>query len=334
MKAIICKKYGSPRVVLHIQEVPKPTPRDNEVLVKIHAASLNAADFEIIRGAWSARMVGPFRPRNRIPGSDMAGVVEAVGKSVTKFKPGDEVFGDTFIAGFGAFAEYKCVPEKELYIKPKGMTFEEVSCYPQSGLIALQALRNKHPVLPEQKVLINGAGGGMGTFAIQIAKYYGAEVTAVDHGSKMDILRKIGADHFMDYTKEDYTKTGKTYDLIVDVVAHRTPKDYARALSDSGNFVIVGGSRASIFKVLFLGGFATRNTNKKMGLNDWHSDKREDMKFLFERFADGSVKPVIDRTYPLKEVPEAYRYLEEGHVKGKLVITMGHEKIEKGEAQT
>jgi NADPH:quinone reductase-like Zn-dependent oxidoreductase len=323
MKAIVSKKYGSPDT-LRLNEVPKPTPRDNQVLVKIRAASVNAADVEIIRGAWSMRMQGPLRPRHKIPGSDIAGVVESVGRSVTKFKPGDEVFGDMFMARFGAFAEYKCAPEKELYIKPKSMTFEQAACYPQSGLIALQGLRNKHPILPEQRVLINGAGGGMGTFAVQIAKHYGAEVTAVDHTSKMDILQEIGADHVMDYTKEDYTKTGKTYDLILDVVARRSLKDYMRALSDNGNFVIVGGSRANIFNVLFFGRIATRNTNKRMGINDWHSDKNEDMKFLMELFEKGKVKPVIDKRYPLSEVPEAYRYLENGHVKGKLVITMEH----------
>jgi NADPH:quinone reductase-like Zn-dependent oxidoreductase len=321
MKAIISRRYGSPDT-LKLKEVPKPTPRDNEVLVKIKAASVNAADVEIIRGAWSMRMQGPLRPRHKIPGSDIAGVVEAVGKNITKFHPGEEVFGDTFMAGFGAFAEYKCAPEKEMWIKPPGMTFEEASCYPQSGLIALQGLRNKHPINKGQKVLINGAGGGMGTFAIQIAKYYGAEVTAVDHTTKMDMLRDLGADHVMDYTKEDYTKTGKTYDLILDVVAHKTPKDYARALTNNGNFVIVGGSRATIFKVLLFGRSATKDTNKKMGLNDWHSDRNEDMKFLMELFAKEKVKPVIDKRYPLSEVPEAYRYLEEGHVKGKLVITM------------
>jgi len=321
MKAIICPKYGSPDV-LEYKEVPKPDPMEGEVLIKIHASSLNAADVEILRGAWSARIVGPLRPRSRIPGSDVAGVVEAVGRNITKFKPGDEVFGDTFMAGFGAFAEYKCAPEKFLWPKPTDMTFEEASCYPQSGLIALQGLRNKHPVLPDQKVLINGAGGGMGTFAVQIAKHFEAEVTAVDHTSKMDMLRNLGAGHVMDYTKEDYTKTGKTYDLILDVVARRSIKDYERALSDNGNFVIVGGSRVTIFKVLFLGSFVTRKTNKKMGLNDWHSDKEEDMKFLMELFEAGKVKPVIDRSYPLSEVPEAYRHLEEGHVKGKIVITM------------
>ena len=321
MKAIICPKYGSPDV-LEYKEVPKPDPMEGEVLIKIHASSLNAADVEILRGAWSARIVGPLRPRSRIPGSDVAGVVEAVGRNITKFRPGDEVFGDTFMAGFGAFAEYKCAPEKFLWPKPTDMTFEEASCYPQSGLIALQGLRNKHPVLPDQKVLINGAGGGMGTFAVQIAKHFEAEVTAVDHTSKMDMLRNLGAGHVMDYTKEDYTKTGKTYDLILDVVARRSIKDYERALSDNGNFVIVGGSRVTIFKVLFLGSFVTRKTNKKMGLNDWHSDKEEDMKFLMELFEAGKVKPVIDRSYPLSEVPEAYRHLEEGHVKGKIVITM------------
>ncbi|UCG68370.1 MAG: NAD(P)-dependent alcohol dehydrogenase [Thermoplasmata archaeon] len=321
MKAIISAKYGSPDT-LSLKEVPKPTPRDNEVLMKIHAASLNAADVEILRGAWSMRMQGPLRPRSKIPGSDIAGVVEAVGKNVKKFKPGDEVFGDMFMSGFGAFAEYKCASENVLDPKPASMTFEQAACYPQSGLIALQGLRNKHPVLPGQKVLINGAGGGMGTFAVQIAKHFGAEVTAVDHTSKLDMLHSIGADHVMDYTKEDYTKTGKTYDLILDVVAHRSVKDYERALSDNGNFVVVGGSRATIFKVIFLGPLITRKSNKKMGLNSWDSDKNEDMKFLIELYESGKVKPVIDRRYPLSEVPEAYRYLEEGRAKGKLVITM------------
>jgi NADPH:quinone reductase-like Zn-dependent oxidoreductase len=319
MKAIISRRYGSPDT-LKLKDVPKPTPRDNQVLVKIHAASVNAADLEIIKGAWSMRMQGPLRPRHKIPGSDIAGVVEAVGRGIKKFKPGDEIITDTFMAGFGAFAEYKCAPEKEMWMKPPGMTFEEASCYPQSGLIALQGLRNKHPVLSDQKVLINGAGGGMGTYAIQIAKHFGAEVTAVDHGSKMDMLKDLGADHVMDYTKEDYTKTGKTYDLILDVVAYKTPKDYARALTDNGNFVVVGGSRATIFKVLLLGGFATKDTDKKMGLNDWHSDKDEDMKFLMELFEKGEVKPVIDKVYQLKDVPEAYHNLEKGHVMGKLVI--------------
>lgn len=323
MKAIVSTKYGSPDT-LQLKDVPKPTPRDNQVLVKIHAASVNAADVEILRGAWSMRMQGPFRPRHKIPGSDIAGVVEAVGKNVTKFKPGDEVFGDMFMSGFGAFAEYKSVPEKVLDPKPASMTFEQAACYPQSGLIALQGLRGKRQIEPGQKVLINGAGGGMGTFAVQIAKSFEAEVTGVDHSSKLDMLCSIGADHVIDYTKEDYTKSGKTYDLILDVVAHRSIFAYKRALNPTGIFVIVGGSRATIFKVLFLGPLITMKGKKKMGLNPLKTNKKADMAFLQELFEAGKVKPIIDRNYPLSEVPEAYRYLEEKHVKGKLVITVEH----------
>jgi NADPH:quinone reductase-like Zn-dependent oxidoreductase len=324
MKAIVCTKYGPPEV-LQIREVEKPIPRDNEVLVKVHAASLNAADFEILRGAWSMRMQGPFRPRHKIPGSDIAGVVESVGKNVTKFKPGDEVFGDTFMSGFGAFAEYKSAPEKVLDSKPASMTFEEVATYPQSGLIALQSLRGKKQIKKGDKVLINGAGGGMGTFAVQIAKYYGAEVTGVDGLTKLNMLHSLGADHVIDYTQENYTKSGEYYDLIVDVAAHHSVFAYKRALGPNGTFVIVGGSRSSIFQVVLLGPLITIRGSKKMGLNPLKTNKKEDLAFLIELFENGKVKPVIDRRYPLNEVPEAYRYLEEGKAKGKLVITVGHD---------
>ncbi len=321
MKAIVCNRYGSPDV-LELKEVPKPTPRDNEVLVKIHAASMNAADFEILRGAWSARIVGPFRPRNRIPGSDIAGRIEAVGKNVKKFKPGDDVFGDTFMAGFGAFAEYKCAPEKVLNLIPPSMTYEEASTYPQAAIIALQGLRDSGRIRKGQNVLINGAGGGMGTFAVQIAKYYGAEVTSVDRGSKLEMLRKIGADHVIDYTKEDFTKSGRQYDVILDVAAHHPIFAYKRALSPNGIFILIGGSRAVIFKTVFLGPFITMNSNKKMGINPWHANKKEDLEFLGKLHKAGKVKPIIDKRYPLSKVPEAYQYLEEGHAKGKLVITL------------
>ena len=321
MKAIVCTKYGPPEG-LQLKEVPKPTPRDNEVLVKVHAASLNAADFEIMRGSWSARLMGPLKPRNKIPGTDIAGRVEAVGGNVKQFQPGDEVFGDLFMSGFGAFAEYVSVPENVLMRKPASMTFEEISTSPQSAIIALQGLRNKHPIQQGQKVLINGAGGGMGTFAVKIAKHFGAKVTAVDHTSKLDTLRSIGADNVIDYTKEDYTKTGNKYDLILDVVARGSVFAYRDALSPHGFFVIVGGSRATIFKVVFLGPLITSLSNKKMGFNSWDSDINVDMKFLIELFEAGKVKPVIDKRYPLSKVPEALRYLEEGRAKGKLVITM------------
>jgi NADPH:quinone reductase-like Zn-dependent oxidoreductase len=321
VKAIVCTKYGPPDV-LQFKEVEKPAPKDNEVLVKIHAASMNAADFEILRGAWSMRMLGPFRPKYKIPGSDVAGRVEAVGSAVKKFKPGDEVFGDMFMSGFGAFAEYKCAPEDVFWHKPASMTFEEASTYPQAALIALQGLRGKKAIKKGHKVLINGAGGGMGTFGVQIAKYYGAEVTAVDSENKLDILRSLGADHVIDYNKVDYTKTGKLYDLILDVAAHGSVFGYKRVLKPNGIFVIIGGSRSTIFKVLFLGPLITLGSKMKMGLNPWSSDIKDDIDFLIKLFETGEVKPVIDKHYPLTKVPEAYRYLEEGRALGKLVITI------------
>jgi len=323
MKAIICTKYGPPEV-LQFKEVEKPVPKDNEVLVKVHASSLNAADFEMLRGAWTARMVGPLKPRYKIPGSDMAGRIETLGRNVKQFQPGDEVFGDLFMCGFGAFAEYVCVPEKVLVIKPASMTFEEVVTYPQAGLIALQGLRGKRKIQPGQKVLINGAGGGMGMFAVQIAKYFDAEVTGVDNTSKLDMLRAIGCDHVIDYTQEDYTKSGKYYDLILDVAAYRSIFAYKRALSPKGIFVVVGGSRATIFQVVFLGALVSMTGSKKMGMNPWKTNKKEDLAFLQELFEAGKVKPVIDRRYPLSEVPKALRYLEEGKAKGKLVINVEH----------
>jgi NADPH:quinone reductase-like Zn-dependent oxidoreductase len=322
MKAIVCNSYGSPDV-LELKEVPKPIPRDNEVLIKVHAASLNASDFEILRGAWSMLLIAPFRPRYSIPGSDVAGVVEAVGRNVKRFKPGDKVFGDTFMAGFGAFAEYKCVPENEINIIPPSMTFEEASTYPQAAIIAFQSIRDKGKVKPGQKVLINGAGGGMGTFAVQIAKYYGAEVTGVDHGDKLDMLRKIGADHVIDYTKEDFTKSGQKYDVILDVAAHHPLFAYKRSLTSNGIFMIIGGSRGTIFKVILLGKLITLNGNKRIGINPWNANKTEDLEFLGKLYKEGKVKPVIDKIYPLSRVPDAYRYLEERRAKGKVVITMG-----------
>jgi len=321
MKAIVYQKYGPPEV-LQLKEVEKPTPKDNEVLVKVHAASLNAADFEILRGAWSARFTGPLKPRYKIPGSDIAGRVEAVGRNVKQFQPGDEVFGDLFMCGFGAFAEYVCVPENVLAQKPASMTFDEAATYPQAALIALQGLRDKGQIQKGHKVLINGAGGGMGTFAVQIAKSFGAVVTGVDSTRKLDMLRTIGSDHVIDYTQEDYTKSGERYDLILDVAAHHSIFAYKRALRPKGIFVMVGGSRAAIFQALFLGPLISMTGSKKMGINPWKSNKKEDFDFLAELFEAGKVVPIIDRRYPLNEVPEAFRYLEEGQALGKLVITL------------
>ena len=330
MKAIVCTKYGSPDV-LELKEVEKPSPNDDEVLINIYAASLNAADFEYLRGAWSARIVGPLKPRYKILGSDIAGRVETVGRNIEQFQPGDEVFGDSSLCGFGAFAEYVCVPENALALKPATMTYEEVATYPQAAIVALQGLREKRPIQPEQKVLINGAGGGMGTFAVQIAKSFGAEVTGVDSTRKLDMLRSIGADHVIDYTKENYTKNGQHYDLILDVQAHHSIFDYKRALSPEGIYVMVGGSRSAIFQALILGPLISRTGSKRLGINTgskrmgidkWKPNIKEDLDFLKDLFEAGKVIPIIDKRYPLSEVPEAFRYLEERRALGKVIITM------------
>jgi NADPH:quinone reductase-like Zn-dependent oxidoreductase len=261
-----------------------------------------------------------------ILGTDVAGRVEAVGRNVEQFQPGDEIWGDlSFPYGFGTFAEYVCVSESALALKPASMTFEEAATYPHSAIIPLQNLRDRGQIQPGHKVLINGAGGGMGTFAVQIAKHYGAEVTGVDGTSKLDMLRSIGADHVIDYTQEDYTKSGQRYDLILDVVAYRSVFDYKRALSPEGIFVIVGGSLATFLQVVLLGALISRIGSKKIGLNVWQPNNKEDLAFLGELFETGEVVPVIDRHYPLSEVPEALRYLEEGHALGKLVITVEHD---------
>jgi len=208
MKAIVCTKYGAPDV-LQLKEVGRPTPKEDEALVKVHAASVNAADVEILRGTWVARFGGPLRPQHKIPGSDIAGTVEAVGRNAKQFQPGDEVFGDLFESGFGGFAEHVCARENALALKPANVTWEEAAAVPQAALVALQGLRDKGQIRPGQKVLINGAGGGVGTFAVQIGRYFGAEVPGVPSTKKLDMLRSIGADHVIDYTKEDFTKSGQ-----------------------------------------------------------------------------------------------------------------------------
>ncbi len=320
MKAIVCTKYGSPDV-LQFKEVEKPTPKDNEILVKVYAASVNVEDLDFLRGrAWSVRIFGPLKPKYKILGFDVAGRVEAVGRNVKQFQPGDEVFGNLFSYGFGAFAEYVCAPEKALVLKPANMTFEEAATIPSRAILALQGLRGKRQIQPGQKVLINGAGGGVGPFAVQIAKYFGAEVTAVDSTKKLDMLRSIGADHVIDYTREDFTKNGQCYDLILDIAGYHSIFDYKRALSPKGIYAIVGGSRSTIFQALFLGPLISMTGSKKMGLMAWKPNKKEDLDFIIELIEAGKVVPVIDRCYPLSEVAEALRYFEEGHPRGKVVI--------------
>jgi NADPH:quinone reductase-like Zn-dependent oxidoreductase len=325
MKAIVCTEYGSPDI-LRLEEVAKPVPKEDEVLVKVHATSLNAADFETLRGTWSARFGGPIKPMHKILGTDLAGTVEAAGRNVDHFQPGDEVWGDlSFPFGFGTFAEYVAVSQNALALKPASMSFEEASTYPQAGIIPLQTLRDKARLQPGQKVLINGAGGGQGTFAVQIAKHFGAEVTGVDSASKLDMLRSIGADHVMDYKDIDYTRTGQRYDVIFDVVAHRSYFDYRRALTPGGTFFIVGGTLGTFLQVVLLGVLFSRVGVKKLGINAYDMNNEGDLTFLTELFEAGEVKPVIDRHYPLSELPDAIRYLEDGNVLGKVVITMTDE---------
>jgi NADPH:quinone reductase-like Zn-dependent oxidoreductase len=325
MKAIVCTEYGSPDI-LRLEEVAKPVPKEDEVLVKVHATSLNAADFETLRGTWSARFGGPIKPMHKILGTDLAGTVEAAGRNVDHFQPGDEVWGDlSFPFGFGTFAEYVAVSQNALALKPASMSFEEASTYPQAGIIPLQTLRDKARLQPGQKVLINGAGGGQGTFAVQIAKHFGAEVTGVDSASKLDMLRSIGADHVMDYKDIDYTRTGQRYDVIFDVVAHRSYFDYRRALTPGGTFFIVGGTLGTFLQVVLLGVLFSRVGVKKLGINAYDMNNEDDLTFLTELFEAGEVKPVIDRHYPLSELPDAIRYLEDGNVLGKVVITMTDE---------
>ncbi len=318
MKAIIYTKYGLPDV-LELKEVEKPVPKDNEVLVKVHAASINDWDWGLLRGKpFMNRLIfGLLKPKDKILGGDIAGRVEAVGRNVKQFQPGDEVFGDLSASGFGAFAEYVCARENALVLKSASMTFEEAAAYPQAGVLALQGLRDK--IQKGQKVLINGAGGGAGTFAVQLAKSFGAEVTGVDSTRKLDIMRSIGADHVIDYTKEDFTKNGQCYDLILDFAAYHSIFDYKRALNPKGIYAMVGGSMARMFQLVFLGPLISM-TGKKMGVLLHKANK--DLVFMKELFEAGKVVPVIDRRYPLGEVAEALRYFGEGQARGKVVITM------------
>jgi NADPH:quinone reductase-like Zn-dependent oxidoreductase len=320
LKAIVYHQYGLPDV-LKLEEVEKPTPKENEVLIKIHAVSLNGSDWEGLRGKpLYARLGGLRKPSEGILGSDIAGRVEMVGRNIRQFQPGDEVFGET-LRYKGGFAEYVCAPERGLTRKPARMTFEEAAAIPQGAVIALQGIRDKGQVQPGQNVLINGAGGSAGTFAVQLAKYYGAEVTGVDNTGKLDFLRSLGADHVIDYTREDFTKTGKQYDLILDVTAHRSVFAYKRALRPHGSYFVAGGSVATMFQILLLGPWIRRTASKNIRVLAVHPNQK-DLVFITELCEAGNVVPVIDRRYPLSEVPEALRYLGAGHAKGKVVITV------------
>lgn len=324
MKAMVYTKYGPPDV-LELKEVDKPVPKDNEILVKVVAASANAADWRLMRAdPFLVRLYcGLLKPKYKILGADIAGRIEAVGGNVKQFQPGDEVFGDLSGCGWGGFAEYVCVRENILALKPANITFEEAAAVPLAALTALHGLRDKGQIRPGQKVLINGAAGGVGTFAVQIAKALGAEVTAVCSARNLDMARSIGADHVIDYTREDFTQSERRYDLILAANGYHSILDYKRALNPRGIYVMSGGSMAQLFQALLLGPLISMTGSKKMGALTSQPNQK-DIVYLKELLEAGKVKPVIDRSYPLNGVPEALRYLEEGHAKGKVVITIAH----------
>jgi NADPH:quinone reductase-like Zn-dependent oxidoreductase len=319
MKAMVYEKYGPPNV-LHLAEVEKPVPSDDEIRIEVHALSLNGSDWENLVGRPSyVRASGLLRPARPILGSDIAGRVEAAGKNHSEFKPGDEVFGE--IPGYhGGFAEYVCTHGRTMALKPAGLTFAAAAAIPQAGVIALQGIREKGGVQPGQKVLINGAGGSAGSFAIQLAKHYGAEVTGVDNAGKLDFMRSLGADHVMDYTRQDFTRSGQRYDLILDLFAYRSLFAYPRALRPHGTYFLVGGSLALVFQILLLGPWIKRTSTKNVRILAVPQN-RKDLISITELCEAGQVIPVIDRQYPFSEIPQALRYMGEGRARGKVVIT-------------
>ena len=329
MKAIVFTKYGS-LDALKLDEVPKPIPGDDQVLVQVHASSVNFANLAHVRGEpFISRLFSGLRePKNKIPGGDIAGRVEAVGRNVTQFQPGDEVYGDLADCGFGAFAEYVAASESSIALKPANMTFEQAAAVPQAGIVALQGLRDQGQIRPGQKVLIAGASGGNGTFAVQVAKSFGAKVTGVCSTRNVDLVRSLGADHVIDYTQEDFTKSGQRYDLILSLAGYRSVFDYKRALSPQGIYVSGGGSLAQVYQGMLLGPLISMAGTKKLTFLYAKQDQ-QDLVFLKELIEAGKVRSVIDRRYPLSEAAEALRYYGTGRSQGKVVITVKHNR--KGE---
>lgn len=319
MKAIVLTHYGGPDQ-LQLKEVEKPSPSDGEVLVKVYAVSINDWDWALIQGDFVNRMMnGFFKPRRRIFGSDIAGRVESVGKNATRFKPGDQVFGD--LSGtWGGFAEYVCANEDALRHKPPGMSFEQAASIPQAAMLAVQGLIDEGSVKPGQHILINGAGGGVGTFALQILKPMGVEVTVVDTAAKLDMLRGLGAVHGIDYTCEDFTRMERRYDLILDTKTNRSLFRYLRVLNPGGRYITVGGSIPRLLQTFLCARFISLFTNKKTKIVALKTNK--DLDYMSTLFEQGQVTPVIDGPYRLEDVPEAFRIFGRGEHKGKMVVTV------------
>jgi NADPH:quinone reductase-like Zn-dependent oxidoreductase len=327
MKAIVYTQYGPPDV-LEFKEVEKPAPRDNEVLVKVHAASVNVYDWHLLTAdSFLVRLMGGglLKPRHTILGADIAGQVEAVGAAITQFHPGDEVFGDLSASGNGGFAEYVTTREDALVLKPARITFEQAAAVPMAALTALQGLRDKGHIQPGQRVLIQGASGGVGTFAVQLAKSFGAEVTAVCSTRNLDMARSLGANHVIDYTRDDFTHSGQPYDLILAVNGYHPISAYQRALTPRGIYVMVGGSPAQISQAMLLGPWMSKSGGRQMRIVTGKPN-RPDLLILKAHLEAGKIVPVIDRCYALSEVPEALRYLGEGHARGKVVITVANNR--------
>jgi NADPH:quinone reductase-like Zn-dependent oxidoreductase len=337
MRAIVQDKYGSPLDVLNLKDIDKPVLKDDEVLVQVHAASVHPDVWHVVRGMpYVLRLMGAglLRPKNSVPGTDVAGHVESIGKNVSQFQQGDEVFGET-IKGYqwtngGAYAEYVSVPEDQLALKPANITFEEAAAVPTSGLIALQNLPNEGRLQPGQSVLVNGAGGGVGTLAVQLAKAYGANVTGVDDTTKLEMVRSLGAAQVIDYTKEDFTQSGERYDLIFDIPGNHPFSACRLVLAPNGKYVLIGhdrfgqeagrwlGSIPRVLKLVALSPFVSQLPTPNFSM----PNKKNQMVVLKQLMETGKLRPVIDRTYSLGEVPEAIRYLEEGHARGKVIITV------------
>lgn len=317
MKAILHTRYGGPET-LHLSEIPKPSPKDDEVLVKVISASLNDWDWALLSGDFINRITGGwYKPRIQVLGSDIAGIVESVGNNVKRFKPGDEVFGD--LSGrWGGFAEYVCAPEKMLALKSAAMSFDEAAAIPQAAMLAVQALIDKGKMKSGQQLLINGAGGGVGTFGIQLARMHGVEVTAVDSGPKLEMLRSLGAAEVIDYTKQDFTKSGRQFDLVLDVKTNRSPFAYLRPLKPGGSYLTVGGSIPRLLQTVALFPWIKAVSKKNVRLIVLKTNK--DLEYMKQLFEAGQVKPVIDGPWNFAETPEAFAYFGRAEHKGKVVV--------------
>jgi NADPH:quinone reductase-like Zn-dependent oxidoreductase len=321
MKAIVYHEYGSPDV-LRLQEVDQPVPGDGEVLVKAHASSVNDYDWHLLTGRpLLNRIGGPFKPKYDVLGSDVAGRVEAVGRAVTRFRPGDEVFGDVSPCGFGGFAEYVCAPVSAWAPKPAGLTMEAAAAVPQAGGLAMTGLRGS-PLRSGQRVLVNGAGGGVGSYAVQIAKSFGAEVTGVDRAAKLDSVRRLGADHVIDYAEQDFCSNGQTYDLILDVASHRSMAAYRRSLRAGGRCAIIGGSIPRLLLVMAVGPVVSSVRNRRVTVPLWKPNDAQEVAFLTGLLESGAVTPLVDSVFSLSEVPAAFRHFGAQRHIGKIVITI------------